>query len=82
MTDAQGGTRVNWSKLVRQLHRWLSITFAVMVVANFALMGQGQIAYIVGGLTLLPLFLLLFSGLYMFALPYVTKWRAARQAAE
>ena len=24
---------------------------------------------------LLPLFLLLFSGLYMFALPYAAKWR-------
>lgn len=84
MTEAnvQGGTRVNWSKWIRQFHRWLSITFAVMVVANFALMGQGQIAYIVGGLTLVPLFLLLFTGLYMFALPYAAKWRAARPAAE
>jgi hypothetical protein len=29
---------------------------------------------------LLPLALLLFSGLYLFALPYLTKWRRARQA--
>jgi hypothetical protein len=28
---------------------------------------------------LLPLFLLLFSGLYLFALPYVATWRSGRQ---
>jgi len=27
-----------------------------------------------------PLFLLMFSGLYMFALPHAAKWRAARSA--
>ena len=31
---------------------------------------------------LLPLFLLLFTGLYMFVLPYAAKWRGARGAAE
>jgi hypothetical protein len=29
---------------------------------------------------LAPLFLLLFSGLYMFALPYAAKWRGRRRA--
>ena len=29
---------------------------------------------------LLPLFLQLFSGLYMFILPYVARWRDRRQA--
>ena len=29
---------------------------------------------------LLPLFLLLFSGLYMFILPYAATWRARRRA--
>jgi hypothetical protein len=27
-------------------------------------------------LAIVPLFLLLFTGLYLFALPYVTRWRA------
>jgi hypothetical protein len=33
---------------------------------------------------LLPLFLLMFSGLYMFVLPYATKWRggASQQAGD
>ena len=30
---------------------------------------------------LLPLALLLFTGLYMFALPYATKWRSGRRGA-
>jgi len=29
---------------------------------------------------LLPLFLLLFTGLYMFVLPYATKWRGGGRA--
>jgi hypothetical protein len=28
-----------------------------------------------------PLFLLMFTGLYMFVLPYATKWRSARSTA-
>ena len=28
---------------------------------------------------LLPLFLLLFTGLYMFVLPYTTRWRSGRR---
>jgi hypothetical protein len=30
-------------------------------------------------LALPPLFLLLFTGLYLFALPYVTRWRSGRR---
>ena len=32
--------------------------------------------------TLLPLALLLCTGLYMFVLPYATKWRSGRRAPE
>jgi len=70
---------LNWNKWVRQIHRWLSITFAAAVIANIALMGQGDLALWVGFLTLLPLTLLLLTGLYMFVLPYATKWRDARR---
>jgi len=31
---------------------------------------------------LLPLFLLLFTGLYMFVLPYATSWRSEKRALE
>ena len=68
---------MNWNKWIRQFHRWMSITFTLLVLANLAVMGQGQIALVVGMLTLVPLFLLLFTGLYMFAQPYAAKWRRA-----
>lgn len=66
---------MNWNKWIRQFHRWLSITFTLFVIANFAVMGREKIALWVGFLTLLPLVLLLLTGLYMFALPYVARWR-------
>lgn len=71
---------MNWNARIRQLHRWLSIAFTLMVLANFVVMGRGEIALWVGSLTLVPLFLLLVSGLYMFALPYFNRRRAARNA--
>jgi hypothetical protein len=67
---------VNWSKLIRQTHRWLSIAFTLTVLANFAAMTQGQPPAWVTYSPLLPLALLLFTGLYMFVLPYATKWRS------
>jgi hypothetical protein len=63
------------SSFIRQAHRWLSITFFVAVLANFAVMGQGDIALWIGGATLVPLFLLLASGLYMFILPHIRRWQ-------
>ena len=66
------------SKLIRQTHRWLSIAFTLTVIANFVVMamngGQQPPAYVTYS-PLLPLFLLMFSGLYLFALPYLAKGR-------
>ncbi|MGN6582174.1 MAG: hypothetical protein ACTHJV_00570 [Rhizobiaceae bacterium] len=67
---------------IRQFHRWLSIIFTVTVVANFATMAIGKPPAWIVYSPLLPLFLLLFTGLYMFALPYAARWRGARQAGE
>ncbi len=66
------------SKWVRQLHRWVSIVFTLAVIANFVVMAvrPGQPPGLVTYSPLLPLFVLLFSGLYMFVLPYVTKRRS------
>jgi hypothetical protein len=67
-----------FNKYVRQTHRWLSIAFTVGVIANMIAMSDGQQpAAWVGALALLPLILLLLSGLYLFALPYAAKWRGA-----
>ncbi len=64
---------MNFSKWIRQIHRWLSIIFTVTVIANFVAMGLGEPPAWVVYSPLLPLFLLLFSGLYMFVLPYVAR---------
>jgi hypothetical protein len=72
---------MNWNKWVRQSHRWLSIAFTVTVIANFVALAQGAgmpppwVTYS----PLLPLALLLFSGLYLFALPYAAKRRSGRR---
>jgi hypothetical protein len=72
---------MNWNHWIRQLHRWLSLAFTVAVIANIAVMGQEKPPIWVGLLALLPLIVLLFSGLYLFALPYATRWRGARRTS-
>ena len=67
---------MNWNQWIRQIHRWLSIAFTVTVVANFVAMGRGEPPAWVVYSPLLPLFLLLLTGLYLFVLPYATKWRS------
>jgi heme A synthase len=69
---------VSWNKWIRQFHRVLSIVFVVTVIANFVALTQGEPPAWVTYAPLLPLALLLFSGLYLFALPYATKWRSGR----
>ena len=71
---------MNWNKWIRQIHRWLSIAFTVAVIVNIVAMGQKEPAVWVGLLPLLPLALLLLTGLYMFVLPYAAKWRSGRRA--
>jgi amino acid permease len=67
---------MHWNKWIRQFHRWLSIAFTLAVIANLVVMGQEKIALWVGLLTLLPLALLLITGLYMFVRPHAQKGRA------
>jgi intracellular septation protein A len=66
---------LNWNKWLRQIHRWLSIAFTVAVIVNIVALRQGEPVVWVGLLALLPLALLLLTGLYLFVLPYATKWR-------
>jgi hypothetical protein len=61
---------MNWNGWVRQIHRWLSIAFTVAVIVNIVALAQAEQAVWVGLLALLPLVLLLLTGLYLFALPY------------
>ena len=72
---------MSWNSGIRQIHRWLSIIFTVTVIANFAARaGGGEPPAWVTYSPLPPLFLLLFSGLYLFALPYVARRRTAGAA--
>lgn len=70
---------MNWNDTIRQLHRWLSIAFTLAVIVNLIAISRTQPALWVGLLALVPLILLLFTGLYMFALPYVTRGRSPRR---
>jgi hypothetical protein len=73
---------LEWNKSIRQIHRWMSIAFTVTVIANFIALARGTgmpppwITYS----PLFPLALLLFTGLYLFVLPYSTRWRRERVA--
>lgn len=67
---------MSWNKSIRQAHRWISIIFTLTVAANFATMAFGPPPAWIVYSPLLPLFLLLFSGLYLFALPYMAKSRS------
>jgi hypothetical protein len=65
--------RMTFSLWIRQLHRWLAIIFTATVAANFIAMALGTPPPWIVYSPLPPLFLLMFSGLYMFVLPYVQR---------
>ncbi len=65
------------ANLIRQSHRWLSIFFTLTVIANFVMLFAGQQIDFITYLPLLPLFLLMFSGLYMFFRPYFRRSKAS-----
>ncbi|GIJ31192.1 hypothetical protein [Micromonospora sediminimaris] len=65
----------NW---IRQTHRWLAIVFTVTVIVTFVALAQENPVEWIAYLPLLPLALLMITGLYLFVLPYVAKRR--RQA--
>ena len=67
---------LNWNRLIRQTHRWLSIAFTLAVILNLVFLMQKEQVVWVGLLALFPLILLLVSGLYLFALPYLAKGRS------
>ena len=70
---------MNWNEWVRQTHRWLSIAFTVAVIVTFVALAREKPVVWVSYLPLPPLFLLLFTGLYLFVLPYAAKWRGRQR---
>ena len=73
---------MNWSNWIRQIHRWLAIVFTVTVIANFVAIALGKPPMWLVYSPLPPLFLLMFTGLYMFMLPYAIRWRSSRRASD
>jgi hypothetical protein len=69
------------SRWIRRIHRWLAVAFSVGFIANFFVFGQQPYPLWAGVAALLPLVLLLLTGWYLFALPYVAKWRGGRSAS-
>ena len=76
-----GPREVRVSKFIRQFHRWVSMAFTATVIANFVTMASVQPPIWLVYAPLPPLFLLIFSGLYMFVSPHAAKWRARHAAA-
>ena len=68
------------SPWIRQIHRWLSIAFTGGVITYMAAMSHGTPPAWLGLFALVPLILLLASGLYMFILPHARRWRSGRDA--
>ena len=68
-----------WNKWIRQIHRWLSMAFTVAVIVNIVAIALKKYTGGVGLLAVFPLALLLVTGLYLFVLPYASKWRSGRR---
>lgn len=67
---------MNWSKTIRQAHRWLGNLFvASVLVATFAAATEQDTESVLYYLPLPPLFFMMVSGLYLFALPYLARRR-------
>jgi len=70
------------SPLIRKVHRWTCIAFVASVIAYMAVMTKGQPPAWLNIFPVGTLILLLATGLYMFALPYVSRRRMGHQPAE
>ena len=73
MSTSPSSSNKGW---VRPAHRRVSMVFTLTVIANFVAMTQGPPPAWITYAPLPPLFFLLFTGLYLFALPYIGKWRS------
>ena len=69
---------MSFNTWIRQIHRWFSMAFTAGFIFNAVVIFGLRTAnppfwnYL---LALIPLFVLFFTGLYLFALPYVSKGR-------
>jgi uncharacterized membrane protein YkgB len=71
---------MNWNKWIRQTNRWLSILMTAAIIINFVAVVAGRYTRWLGLSAVLPFALQLVTGLYLFVLPYATKWRGGARA--
>ena len=64
------------SKWIRQFHRWISVLFVLTIIITTIALAQPVPIVWVSYVPLIPLFLLLGTGIYMFVLPHAQRWRA------
>ena len=64
------------STWIRTTHRWLGVSLIALTIINIIAFSLGQAIPWLYYLPLLPLFLLMLSGLYMFVLPCMRKAKA------
>ncbi len=64
------------SKWIRQSHRWTSMLLIATIIVTIIALTQPEPIVWVSYIPLVPLFLLLATGIYMFVLPYAQRWRA------
>ncbi len=67
------------SRWIREVHRWLSIVFTAAVALNVLASMQKKETLWIGLLALVPLIVLMLTGLYLFGLPYAARWSGARR---
>ena len=70
---------MNWNRWMRQIHRWFSVIFTVAILINLVAVLRGKYTNSLGLMAVATLAFLFLSGLYLFVLPYGTKWRSGRR---
>ncbi|MET1007115.1 MAG: hypothetical protein ABWX96_16320 [Propionibacteriaceae bacterium] len=69
---------MNWNKVVRQGHRWTAIAFTLSLVVVVVALQVEDAALWLYYLPLVPLVLMLPTGLFMLIQPYASRWRGRR----
>ncbi|MGA9717765.1 MAG: hypothetical protein WBQ79_05750 [Acidobacteriaceae bacterium] len=64
---------------MRQIHRWFSVIFTVAILINLVAVLRGKYTNALGFMAVATLAFLFLSGLYLFVLPYATKWSSGRR---
>lgn len=72
-TPGRRHSHMTIASAIRQIHRWIGILFTLTVAAGFIVPAVSPGAEWVYYLPLTPLAVLLFSGLYLFARPYLRR---------